>query len=374
MKTFLTYRVLPGLCLATATALLLCGPLAAQEEGEAAPAPRGKNKNADRETAVTFMRAMHNLSRTDPEKALAQGQQFLEENRDKPGLLRWGAVGVALEIARLQRAHPEKALQTLDGAIENYGKYPYAYRLSSAKSELLLSSGRASEAEALLEKQWATFPANDKAGARSFLLDYVAILNKGNKREQALELVRDYLTRAPGQLADSRMAALMVEQLILNNRLDEAMSWAKLSFMLAPYTEKSLQGATQLVARVWTARYAAPAKTQELSQAMQDPAQPNPLREVALPVWERTTLQKELARARTPDERVTVLILSDDLRGAMVEAQQAMLNAPTSPAPALQVARVFKAADLSVARANAFLLYHQNPQGQNPVTEFLQEK
>ena len=374
MKTPLMYRVLPVLCLTAATSPLFCGSVVAQGDGKVAPSPRGKNKNSDREFAANFVRQMHDLSRREPEQAVAQGQQFLAENRDKPEVLRWGAVGIALITARLQRAKPEQALATLDEAITSYAKYPYAYRLASAKSELLLSTGRVAEAEALMHQTWVSLPASDKAGARALLIDYVELLGKQGKHEQSLELMRDYLARTPGQLADSRLAELMVEQLLLNNRLDEAMSWARLNFMVAPYNEKSLQQATQLVVKVWTARHPAPAKIQELSEAMQNPDKPNPLREVALPVWGDGVLEKQLAQARTPDERIALMIAGDDLRGAMVEAQQWMVKAPTSPAPVLGVARVFKAADLNVKRANAFLLYHQSGQGQNPMTEFLQDK
>ena len=106
---------------------------------------------------------------------------------------------------------------------------------------------------------------------------------------------------------------------------------------------------------------------------------PNPLQEVAaptLPAPVKLALQQRLqseANNEASPSRVAMYLILGEHRLAMLEAREILLRDPTGAAGTAEVARVFKAADGDVARANAFLQFYRTGQGENPLNEFLRE-
>jgi hypothetical protein len=109
----------------------------------------------------------------------------------------------------------------------------------------------------------------------------------------------------------------------------------------------------------------------------------NPLANVKLPAIEDKLLPEHIARTKNAaqgaykrdivPEQISVLLYKGDYVGAMDEARRLMKDDPTKAEGALQICRVFKAADLSTLRANQFLLYLDG-KADNPLPGFLKEQ
>jgi hypothetical protein len=119
------------------------------------------------------------------------------------------------------------------------------------------------------------------------------------------------------------------------------------------------------------------AKSGQFLKAMQDSAAPNPLREIPLPPFDEVKMRAELKSL--PDSashsRITLLLLLKENGAAMLEARRLLLDDPSggANAAALEMARVFKATDLNLVRANAFLKYFQSNEGDNPLDELFKQ-
>ena len=63
------------------------------------------------------------------------------------------------------------------------------------------------------------------------------------------------------------------------------------------------------------------------------------------------------------------------MRDAMMTARRTLLEHPTADnsSAVLEMARVFKAADLNLVHANAFLQYFQAGKGANPLDDFFKQ-
>lgn len=317
-------------------------------------------------------------SKEDPEAAIQNALPFLRANAGTSQRTRsWLAKlykNVALaQAVKLRDAN--LALTTIDEAIAALGdKPPTPDFFIVTKSELLMRAGRLPEAEALLASSFRAFAPKDPAAAIELLPKYARVLDEQNRSAEALEIVQQFVVEHPEQWNDLNLIETMVKRLTVSKRPDEALSWGRLYFMLVPYEEEGLADATRMLLTLWTTKYLTPVKAQELVAAMQDESTPNPLRAIPLPAAERAVMQKQAVSARKPADRISYLLLSGDDRAAMLEAQKLVLSDPTSPKGALEVARVFKAHDLNVKRANAFLDYYNKGEGENPVTAFFQEK
>ena len=118
------------------------------------------------------------------------------------------------------------------------------------------------------------------------------------------------------------------------------------------------------------------AKANLFAQAQTDPATLNPLDGVPLPQLDMAPPRAQLADPNaklSPVVRLTCLLMVGDYRGAMVLARSRLVVDVGNHDNALQVARVFKAKDADIARANQFLAYYQAGQGDNPLPAFLKE-
>jgi hypothetical protein len=104
------------------------------------------------------------------------------------------------------------------------------------------------------------------------------------------------------------------------------------------------------------------------------------LRTTPLPedAFDRAMVKERLSQLGRADEqqrteRITLFLLSGSYRSAMDEALRYKSELPTSPNGPKQVARVFKAVDLDVKRANAYVEFLKTGKGVSPVSAFLQQ-
>lgn len=359
-----------GLLLLLAGASLPAGradtPAATGTPAEAAP-----QKAPPKETRKQFLIRLRRLRAQDATQVVAAAREFLQ----KEGLSPADKMVVYNAMANIQSTNLKDkaaALATIEEALQKLPASGGRLPLIESKASLLLALGRAEEAETLLQEQW---PQVVKAGQTAKLLPvYVAVLQRRDKATAALQLSQQVITdqlQAAG--SDEDLFELMVSQLLAAGREGEALGWAKLNFMLCPYQEKSLQGALELLVRVWTAQKLSPAPAAELAKALQSADTPSPLREVKMPALDTTVLRRQLEATGKPAQRITLLLALGEDRQAMLAARRLMLDKPTSNEGVLQVCRVFKAHDLKLQRANAFLEYYKSGAGANPVAAFLQE-
>ena len=148
--------------------------------------------------------------------------------------------------------------------------------------------------------------------------------------------------------------------------------------MAVPYNADAIDRASRMLVKVWTQIEPDKKGVTAFSAAQKDASKPNPLQEVKLPEVDAAALQGRLASLPAgsdgaPD-RVIFLISGNRLADAMREAQTLLKNPNTAEKGALEAARVFKAADLNLLGANAFLKYLQKPTGDDPIAAFLQNQ
>ena len=118
-------------------------------------------------------------------------------------------------------------------------------------------------------------------------------------------------------------------------------------------------------------------KGAEFLKALQDSAAPNPLKEVPLPPIDKAKLKE--AQQTLSDRAVQTRVINHLLLGengqAMLAARRMLLDDPAKKGneAATEMARVLKAVDLNVLRANALVQYLQTGQGVNPLDEFFKQ-
>lgn len=264
------------------------------------------------------------------------------------------------------------ALMVLDEGLQALRNDPERYTVLIEKVRVLIILGRHAEAEKLLQEQWPGIV--ERGLAPRVLPTFISILTRNNKAPLALQIARQ---TTAGNLETMRdgpaLITALIEQLLAAGQTDEALRWGKLNFMLCVYNDRSVQIATRLLSRVWTAKGAAGNQTSEFVAALQDPAKPNPLHAVKIPDLDAAALRGRVLLTRRPEERVSLLIAAGDWKSAMLTARRLMLERPNSNQGVLQVCRVFKAHDLHIKRANAFVEYYRSNRGANPIIEFLSE-
>jgi len=318
-----------------------------------------------------FNKKMNATRRDDPAKAVADGKLFAQGNELTPGQITQLYYGIA-NIQNSTLKDVPGTLATLDEAIAKLGTNVERFRLIGQKATVLNAANRGAEVEALMQTHWADI---SKTTYYSQVLPvYVKALQKAGKNDDALKVTRTLLeARLEQEARKPDIFRTLIDQLLATGQREEAAGWGKLFFMVCPYEERSLQASLELLSRIWTAEQVSPAKAQELLDAQQAADKPSPLVTVKLPTHDSAALRARLATVKAPEERLVLQLALGDFADAMTTARGQMLAKPDSSAAILQVCRVFKARDLKLKRANAFLEFYKTGQGINPLTEFEQE-
>lgn len=311
------------------------------------------------------------LRRDEPQKAVAELRQLAESRTPLTDFQIYNVYNLLSAFQSNDLGDMEAALATVDEGLAKVKSPQILASFYSTKATLLMAANKNDQAEALLADKLPPALAAGVSGNMRPL--YIAVLQKRGKPDMALKLLTQLVEDSIDSKAVMDVVSTMVDQQLAVGHEDEAMSYAKLGFVLCDFDDKSAQAAMQVIAKVWTAKFMAPTKVQTMIDAQQDPTKPNPLRDVKLPAIDPALLQKHY-EAATPAGRISIQIVRGEFRAAMVEARGLMLTQPQSSAGALEVCRVFKAHDLNLQRANAFLAYMRTGEGSNPVAEFLKEQ
>lgn len=344
------------------------------KERAAASAKSLAERQASTDAYKAFFKQFNLLSTTDPKAAVDQGKQFLkaQANPRAPHLLSLYARMAEVQADQLKDV--PGALATIDEAVKQMGEKGL-YGMIGRKADVLVRSNRGDEASALLKTMWEGAMASPKHTNLSLVLStYAGVLEQIGKKPEAMALRCQTVESSLAMVDQEWLCEQLANQQLENGQDGEALGWAKLHFMVCSFDEASITQATQFLTKVWMAKEMTPAKAQAFIKSQQEGGA-NPLRDVPLPPIDKAKVQAQIAAlpAGASSGRITLLLVSGDTRGAMLQARRMLVDNPSSNAGVLEVCRVFKAADLDLRRANAFLQFYKSGQGENPVETFLKE-
>ncbi len=301
---------------------------------------------------------------------------------------------------------PDKTVALIDRALPIFQKPaykvpPYHYMtMVAAKANALAALKKGAEAEALLKENWPLVVQSNLSDnlyaqrtSRDSVRAQIAALEAQDKGAQVNAFLADFLLGSPNYLnMQSNSTGYWIfnelqTRLKKQEKWDEALGWAKLSYQLCPFEKAEIERATQTLSKIWAAQddFAAAGM---FSKAQTDTTTKNPLVAVKTPVFSeetRASLKKQIAdlegrqqlefkpdRARIIVKFYLTLGTPDDMKDAMKAAVKLLKDRPDLQDGSLSVCRVFKAADCNLIRANAFLSYMAG-EGANPVSEFLKK-
>ena len=325
--------------------------------------------------ALKSVREVLNSKEGAPAERLARAQQMISASQVSPRI----EVMMVRDVANFQRRQLKDnalAIQTTEAGIAKYVDVPERSRLIGYKIELL-GLDDPDAAAAYGKTQWPAIAKGDANFWADVAVPYIAALRMVGDDTSRVALLNEAwagnLSNA-GNEAGNWMAPEMARVLIEQGKNAQALSYAKLAWMLAEFKTQSINDATKALLEVWARSDEGGKKSEAFVAAQTDAEAPNPLRDIPLPPLSSAELEAQLARTKSgSEERVTLLLAAGEFRRAMLEARGMMLNRPDSPEGVEQVARVFKAADGKLVRANAFVAWVKAPEGPNPILAFLRE-
>ena len=370
MKTFTHLGVL-------AASLTLLYPLASS----VLAAPNDAEVTGPRAIKRDFLPDFRAQVKQNPAVAPRLLQEFWQEQQNQTtNLLLTTSIEAARILWHTDRSNPDDAIALLDLTVQRFPRTRSRFLVIEAKAEILRRADRLDEASALLEATWPQVQSRNLDPVMlPILSEWVEVLREQKKPEQAIELLQVALQGAPPLANWMNFYRLMVDAQTDAGHSEEALRWAALFFRVAPFEEDDIARATSAVARGWiqSNQMGNPALFTAAQTAV---TAPNPLGKISpptLPETVKVALQTRVQGDSDKDaapSRIAILLFVGDYRSAMLEAREILLRDPMSAVGTAEVARVFKAADGDVARANAFLTFYRTGKGENPLIEFLREE
>lgn len=311
------------------------------------------------------------LRAEDAAKAVAEGQQILATDTLSPDQ----TLAIYQLVATIQTNDLKDIPAALASLDEGARKLPGTLngsKLILEKARLLLAEDRGDEAEVLMQKQWPEIKA---AGYDMTALPlFVQVLQRTGQDDLAIQTAEQTLSSRIENLgAAGELIRMQINQLLAMGRSVEAERWAKLYFVLCPFDERAMGYAVRNLVLVWASKPTTPDTITQRIKTLQTPDATSSLHGCGIPLLDTDNVKKRLAASTRPVERISFLLLLNENAKAMVAARQLMLEQPLSNEGVLQVCRVFKANDLNIARANAFLEFQKTGRGKNPVNTFIEQ-
>ena len=346
--------------------------------------------------------------RNQPAQAVEQLQEFNRTHKLDPILVAELTVQIA-QITRDQLQKPDEAMKLLEAGLAQVTpdpQKPVEIMYVSAQAATLLKQDKAAAAQKLVQDNFALVQAAAKSGhphlatfasrAIEHLCDAQdALRPAGAKPDDNIELLQTTLRELPAFLDPNQQRASdwregwmyerLIELLSKRGQTDEALKWGKLYFAEVAFDGDAIQRAIKPLSGAW-ARSGDLAKVRAFATAQTATgadAPANPLASVTLPQFDEkgavaNELKAQLEAQKTEPNRervrriITLQLALGQWNAAMNAALDLMVEDATLPDGPQQVARVFKAKDASLVRANAFLAYLDG-KGENPVPAFLAE-
>jgi hypothetical protein len=298
----------------------------------------------------------------------------------------------------------DKAAQTYSQPGPNQADAAALLRIDRAKADILIASQQWNDVATLLGPKWGQILAIGAADSTPtdtarMAHQYIWALQRTRTQSEAIDAMIEAFRSVPGFLDGEQQwpAGSLYDELVNNliqaGRAPEALRWAKLQYVLCPYNTDALARAAQLLNRAWNAQTDPALKPQDaiaaFAAAQQDASMANPLINVPLPdlntealtaqaVQLQQTLSKKSFSREVPEFTYFVtLTLAMGQPDAAMRAAQALRDAQLQDhtddtSGANETMRVFKAVDLSIVRATAFVNFRKGD-GPDPLPGFYQQ-
>ncbi|MDQ2730929.1 MAG: hypothetical protein M3Y56_04665 [Armatimonadota bacterium] len=289
------------------------------------------------------------------------------------------AVGVEVSLAEARfysdrMGDTRSAIRAYDGALARWGNHPSAILPITEKGRVLGSAGRLREGE-----QWyaANLPRILKAWPQSEPLEqYTGLLEKDGNLDSMTGVLLRLMAAQPACLDpppnENWIYSRITDALLRARRQDDALGWAKLRYMTCAYSEASMDRSTTLLAHIWVSGEGPAGELQRFGAAQVDATAPNPLRSIPLPAG-AGQIFKDSDNSPQGRDRITAEMVEGKFYNAMMDALALQQQPDTQKPGVREVCRVFKAADLSIQRAEAYKRFVDTGKGPNPVDAFLKE-
>ena len=369
----------------------------AQQRAERADAERAAR---DREQWRTYRQITGGGDEASKAAALiAQYQGWIETHPDlHPSVV----AEAGIVVSRLQRGSGDGAgaTATLEALWETTKTSDGALSVRAEQAKLIMEgagdkAGAGARAQALLEPlvERALTGLGKVGGdrfvpANALLYQLSEALKAQSKGAEMAQMARRALLQNPAALAGTLANAngwlygQTIEALIGDARpgaRGEALRWAKLHWVERSYETRGVSDGARWVAQALLAQPGGNELLAQWAKAQKDPALPNPLQKVELPATEPGALAGALDKlgpeANQRQARVSLLLWMGRERAAMEAALEGADKLPQNATGERtqvmrEVARVFKARDLNIKGANAYLSWAAKPEGTNPLDAF----
>ena len=339
--------------------------------------PARADYGSDRKAYDALRRANAELEKTKPEQAVTAYRTFLEAHPDLHPKIGVDLTSTTADLLYSRLKQTDKALQICDWAIETYRESRCMVESLTAKAQVLNAEKRWAEAQLLLEKEWDRVMAADQFRIGPAVQQLVAALDAQGKRKEATETTYKALSSngdllswwwyqgtPPGWMYDR-----VLKDLVAKNRLEEALSWAKLIFMVCGSTPNEINAAMGYLDRVWNLKDLSDRTFKAFQAAARTPANPNPLDQVKLP---ELNLEAMNAHADRPVDTAADLagiigaqIATGRMREAVVTAQEWYGKSPDA-FPDL-IKRVLKAGFLNTKVMEECAAFRKTAPGPTPM-------
>lgn len=389
MRPFAVSYHRPARCLWLVAGFLLLAATASFSQPEDFERPVDPAVEAVERKAFTELQTrLKEVEKQDPGQAIAQYQKFVN---DHPHLNAPIDILAGVTLAHLHyngRKDARAALEICERTLHKHPAHPNRYSMLVAEGEILVADGQAAAAEKLLQDTWQQ--GQVECGpwqVTAIMQPYTAALERQGKTEAEIKALGQALIESPALLnsgdrsqssgASAWIYQKLVDTLIREARYDEALGWSKLRFMECTFDEAAIKGAGDMLAKVLTGKTGNPAAAQAFLESQQGDKAGGPLVQVALPELDDFQQKTHLAALQqgnlVPPNRISLHILLGSWREAILEAHRQLVEHPEDPNAVQEVARIFKAHDLTIKRANAWLEFYRTGEGANPMVEFLKE-
>jgi len=308
------------------------------------------------------------------EEAISLYTQVIEQY---PDTMQAGFAQLRMGRAYISQKQYDKALAAFNKVLEQCNYPEVVGETAYAKTRLLVR--RLNDYPAAIEfaeEQLEGFgPEMGRRNLTNLLPYLMHAYHETGQPEKAIAVAEEHFLATPQSLRSTSVYQELVQAQIKAGKHDAALTTARLGYALCDFDTEAIEAMSALVRKVCMVTGDIFKATQFFA-AQEDPDKPNPLAEVPVPEVTDEQLDQMLEGAGG-DWRWKLLayLYAGNCVDAMHIAQDAMIEADAGGmADALkEVARVLKAKDLNLVRANQFLEYAKTGQGQNPLASFWEE-
>jgi hypothetical protein len=321
---------------------------------------------------------------TDPANGIAATKDYLAKN-PQLALSTRATMERLMALTYLAKLNdPKSGLAVLDAGMAEVTKAPPSADQNTALATLLIAEARIftndrqdQQAVDLMDKNMPAMLKSRSDVLHEGLVIYGKALDQLKQSKKMIPVIEQALVVNPAFMEDSWMMGQLVNNLAAQGQGDVALGYARLGWMVCPFDTKSISAATNIITATWLAADLNAGKGNAFIAAQNDSKLENPLTAVKLPTLDGAALDAAMGNlpASDTDGRITILLAQGKMRDAMLAARRGLLEHPSSDnsGAILEMARVFKAADLNLVRANAFLQYFQSGKGANPLDDFFKQ-